>query len=198
MKAATTPSLLKKLPITLSLLVLLLCGLSLPAQASAPPAVTRKTLDQPTEIQGYPCAKGYAWFFDDGRLYRCTVTREIAFGEARVPAGTYIALHPDGTPDFIQMSHDAQILGMKCQGGSWLGSGEGSMVAFYPSGKLKLCFLAGDQQVQGVPCAHGGFWATLNGVDPGVLFDESGKLRACRLAKDYGAQHKGERFAQAR
>lgn len=173
---------------------LLLCVLANSAQAGTLPAVTRKTLDRPTEIQGYPCGKGYAWFFDGGRLRRCTVTREIAFGEARVPAGTYITLHPDGTPDFIQMSHDAPILGMKCQGGSWLGSGEGSMVAFYPSGKLKICYLAGDQQVQGVPCAHGGFWATVNGVDPGVLFDESGKLRSCKLARDFGSQHKGERF----
>ncbi len=198
MKAAKTPSLLKKFPTTLSLLALLVCGLSLPARAGTPPAVTRKTLPQPTEIQGYSCAKGYAWFFSDGRLNRCTVTREIAFGEARIPAGSYIALNPDGTPNLVQMPHDAPILGLKCQGGSWLGPGEGSVVAFYPSGKLKLCFLAGDQQVQGVPCAHGGFWATLTGVDPGVLFDESGKLRACRLAKDYGAQHKGERLALAR
>ena len=197
MKAVRTPSLRKKLPILFSLFALLLCGLSLVAMAGTPPTVTRKTLDQPTEIQGYPCAKGNAWFFDEGRLNRCTVTREIAFGEARIPAGSYIALHPDGTPDLAQMPGDAPILSLKCQGGSWLGPGEGSVVAFYPSGKLKLCFLAGNQQVQGVPCAHGGFWATLSGVDPGVLFDESGKLRACRLARDYGAQHKGERFVPA-
>jgi hypothetical protein len=68
----------------------------------------------------------------------------------------------------------------------------------YPSGNLKLCYLAGDQFVQGVPCAHGGFFASLSGVDPGVLFDESGRLSACKLAKDYGAWHKGERFVQAR
>jgi hypothetical protein len=153
-------------------------------------------LHNPTEIQGYPCARGYAWFFDDGRLNRCTVTREIPFGEARIPAGTYIALNPDGSPSFIQMSHDAPILGMTCQGGSWLGPGEGSMVAFYPSGKLKLCYLAHEQTVQGVPCARGGIIASLRGVDPGVLFDESGKLRACKLAKDFGTQHKGERFVQ--
>ena len=53
MKAVQTPSLLKKLPITLPFIALLLCGLSLPAQAGTRPAVTRKTLFQPTEIQGY-------------------------------------------------------------------------------------------------------------------------------------------------
>jgi hypothetical protein len=196
MKASKTTSLLKTLPIALSLLALLLCGLSLSARAGTRPHVTRKMLTQPTEIQGYPCAKGIAWFFDDGRLSRCTVTREVAFGEARIPAGSYIALHPDGTPELVQMPHDAPILGLKCQGGSWLGSGEGSVVAFYPSGKLKVCYLAGDQPVQGVPCAHGGFWASLSGVDPGVLFNESGKLRGCRLARDFGGQRKGERYAQ--
>jgi hypothetical protein len=70
-------------------------------------------------------------------------------------------------------------------------------VAFYPSGKLKLCFLVQNQTVQGIPCAHGGFWATLTGDDPGVSFDESGKLRACKLARDFGHQRKGERFVQA-
>jgi hypothetical protein len=129
-------------------------------------------------------------------LNRCTITRETAFGEVRIPAGTYIALNPDGTPSFIQMSHDAPILDMTCQGGSWLGSGEASVVVFYPSGKLKLCYLAGDQSVQGVPCAARGLIVSLSGVDPGVLFYESGKLQACKLSRDYGAQRKGERFAQ--
>jgi hypothetical protein len=179
------------------LFVPLLCGMTCPGWAASQPEVHRKTLHAPTEIQGYPCAKGYAWFFAGGRLSRCTVTREIPFGEARIPAGTYIALHPDGAPNYVQMSHDALILGMICQGGSWLGSGEASVVAFYPSGKLKLCYLAGNQTVQGVPCAAGGLLASLRGVDPGVLFDESGKLRACKLAKDFGTQRKGGRFHQA-
>lgn len=162
--------------------------------AGAAPQTTRKTLDQPTEIQGYPCAKGYAWFFDDGRLNRCTVTQEIPFGEARIPAGTYIALNPDGTPSFIQMSHDAPVLGLTCMGGSWLGPGEGAMVAFYPSGKLKQCFLAGDQMVQGVPCMSSGFFGDRGS---GAQFHENGKLKSCKLTKDYGTWHKGDRLVQA-
>jgi len=177
-----------------SFLALLLYGLSSPVWAGGQPHVSRKTLDQPTEIQGYPCAKGYAWFFDDGRLNRCTVTREIPFGEARIPAGSYIALNPDGILTFIQMSHDAPIMGMTCMGGSFLGSGEGAMVAFYPSGKLKQCYLAGDQTVQGVPCMSGGFFA--DGRGGGAKFHENGKLASCKLTKDFGTQHKGERFVQ--
>jgi hypothetical protein len=60
MKAGKTPSLLKKLPVTLSFLALLVYGLSLPARAGKPPHITRKTFTQPTEIQGYPCATGIA------------------------------------------------------------------------------------------------------------------------------------------
>jgi hypothetical protein len=164
------------------------------SQTASQPHTTRKTLDQPAEIQGYPCDKGYAWFFDDGRLNRCTVTREIAFGEARIPAGSYIALPPDGTPDFVQMSHDAPILGMTCSGGGLLGKGEGSVVAFYPSGKLKQCYLAGDQAVQGIPCMSGGFFA--DGRGGGAKFHENGKLASCKLTKDYGGMHRGERFVQ--
>ena len=183
-------------PIKAILLVFALCSLSCQVRANgALPHVNRKTLDQPTEIQGYPCAKGFAWFFDDGRLNRCTVTREIAFGEARIPAGSYIGLHPDGTPDIVQMIHDAPILGMTCSGGSLLGPGEGSVVAFYPSGKLKQCYLAGDQTVQGVPCMSGGFFA--DGRGGGAKFHENGKLASCKLTKDFGAWRKGDRFVQA-
>jgi len=173
----------------------LLCGLTCLGWAGAQPEVHRKTLQAPTEIQGYPCAKGIAWFFNDGRLSRCVVTREIPFGEARIPAGTYIALNPDGTPAFIQMNHNAPILGITCMGGSWLGPGEGAMVGFYSSGKLKQCYLAGDQVVQGVPCMSGGFFA--DGRGSGAMFYENGKLKSCKLTKDYGAWHKGDRFHQA-
>ncbi|MGO9316992.1 MAG: hypothetical protein ACLPXT_11445 [Terracidiphilus sp.] len=176
------------------LLALLLCGLSSLVWATDLPHVKRKTLDQPTEIQGYPCDKGYAWFFDDGRLNRCSVTHDIPFGEARIPAGSYIALHTDGTPDFVQMSHDAPILNITCMGGSLLGPGEGPVVAFYSSGKLKQCYLTGDQVVQGVPCMSGGFFA--DGRGGGAKFHENGKLASCKLTQDFGAWHRGDRFVQ--
>jgi antitoxin component YwqK of YwqJK toxin-antitoxin module len=75
-----------------------------------------------------------------------------------------------------------------------LGTSEGSVVAFYPSGKLKQCYLAGDQVVQGVPCMSGGFFG--DGRGGGAMFNENGKLKSCKLTKDFGAQHKGDRFVQ--
>lgn len=179
----------------LPFLALLVCGLSNLARAGSPPHVTRRFLHAPAEIQGYPCAKGYAWFFDDGHLSRCTVSQEAAFGEARIPAGSIIALHPDGTPVFVQMSHDAQVLGYTCLGGSWLGPAEGAMVGFYPSGKLKECYLAGDQTVQGIPCMNGGIFG--DGMGRGAEFYEDGKLKSCKLSRDFGALKRRTRFVQA-
>jgi hypothetical protein len=175
---------------------LLFCSLLCGGGARAGAQSTHRRLDQTTVIQGYSCAKGYAWFFANGQLNRCIVAQETAFGEARIPAGSYIALFPNGSPNLVQMSHDAPVLGLTCQGGSWLGVGEASVVAFYPSGKLKTCSLASDQTIQGVPCAKGGFFATLTGPDPSVYFYENGKLGGCRLASDYAGLGKGALWRQ--
>ena len=184
----------KTIGFVLALCSLTWAGCAVSQPASRPP-IHRSTLQIPTEIQGYPCAKGYAWLLANGRLSRCTVAREIPFGEARIPAGSYIALNPDGTPNLVQMSHDAPVLGLTCLGGSWLGPGEGAMVAFYPSGKLKQCYLAGDQVVQGVPCMSGGLLG--DGRGGGAQFHENGKLASCKLTKDFGVWHKGDRFVQS-
>jgi len=163
--------------------------------AQPQPQSHRSTLQTPTEIQGYRCTKGYAWFFTKGPLRRCTVTQETAFGEASIPAGSMIALRSDGTPDFVQLSHDSMVAGVQCLGGSWLGVAEGSVVAFYPSGKMRQCFLAGDQTVQGVPCMNGGIFG--DGIGSGAKFHENGKLESCKLTKDFGTFKRGDRFVQA-
>jgi antitoxin component YwqK of YwqJK toxin-antitoxin module len=162
--------------------------------AADKPQLHRKTLDQPTEIQGYPCAKGYAWFFADGKLLNCTVSRAIAFGEATIPAGSWITLSPEGKPRIAQMKQDTNVAGVTCMGGSWLGPSEGAMTAFYPSGKLEQCFLAGDQTVQGVPCMNGGIFD--DGIGSGAMFYANGKLKSCKLTKDFGTWKRGNRFVQ--
>jgi len=177
--------------------IALLCGFACTALAQNPGRTVRKTLDRPAVIQGFPCDKGYAWFYVGGALEKCTITREMPYGEITIPAGSWITLLPDGRPWGVQMSHDAPVLGLQCAGGSFLGPSEGADVALYPSGKLKECFLAGDQIVQGVPCDDGGFFASMSGIHPNVDFYESGKLKGCKLSKDYGPQKRGERFQQA-
>lgn len=175
--------------------ILLALFFTTPPWATSQPQSVRKTLDQPTELQGYPCAKGYAWFFADGALHRCTVAREMPFGEAAIPSGSLIALTRAGKPDFVQLSHDTVIAGSKCGGGGWLGVAEGPTASFFPSGKLKQCFLASDQVVQGVPCGNGGFFG--DGMGGGAKFREDGKLKSCKLTRDFGKWRAGERFVQA-
>ena len=154
----------------------------------------RKALKQSTEIQGYSCAKGYAWFYGDGRLKSCTVAGDTTFGVARAPEGSWITLDPDGRPKIIQLVRDTQILGYTCRGGNWLlGPSEGATTAFYPSGKLEECWLAEDQNVQGIPCERSSMFSG----DSSVQFYESGKLKSCKLSQDYRQQRRGERFVQA-
>ncbi len=135
---------------------------------------------------------GYAWFYQDGGLYQCQVTRETVFGDARVTAGSWIALTPGGKPDLVFLRDDTRIGAAACMG-SAMGR-EGSMTAFYPSGKLKECFLPADREIQGVPCVHAGFLSQLFGGSAEVQFYENGDLRSCRLSK--AATVRGKPFAK--
>jgi len=165
------------------------------------PQKYRKHLDQATEIQGYRCAKGYAWFHSDGRLDSCTLDAQTAFGDALAPAGSWIRLTADGKPLYLGLARNTRILDFVCQGGGALGPQEGFTTVFYPSGWLKLCWLAGDQDVQGVPCrGAGGFFTavTHGGRNPSAQFNEDGTLERCTLSKDFGGAKSGQEFVKAR
>ena len=151
----------------------------------------RKDLKQPADIQGYPCAAGYAWFYDGGALSSCRLARDVPFGEARVSAGSWITLTSDGKPEFVLLRRDTRIGPATCMG-SAMGR-EGIMTTFFPSGKLKECFLAGDQDIEGVPCVHGGFFSELFGGSAATQFYENGGLRSCRLAR--AATVRGKQFS---
>jgi hypothetical protein len=176
------------------LLAISLFSLFATASAQSKSQTYRKKLDHLAQMQGYSCAAGYAWFFADGRLNRCSLQKETAIGALTIPVGSIVILSENGKPEFVFLSHDAFVGEAKCMGGGLLGAGEGASTAFYPSGKLEECFLAGDQTVQGVPCANGGIFG--GGMGSGALFYESGKLKSCKLTKDLGRLHKGDRFVQ--
>jgi len=169
------------------------------AQSGSQPARHRQDLHQPTEIQAYSCAKGYAWFYADGHLDSCIITHETVFGDAHAPAGSWIRLTPDGKPLSLGLSFDTQILGLTCEGGGALGPAEGPATTFYPSGHLKVCWLAGDQTVQGVPCMGAGrllnaFFRHAKSAD--AEFYEDGRLHSCTLSKNFGGRDRSEQFTQ--
>ena len=136
--------------------------------------------------------EGVCMVFADGKLNRCTISRPIDIGEAKIPTGSIIALRPDAKLDFVQLSDDTHIAGIICRGGSWQGPAGGSTTEFYPSGKLKQCFLAGNQEVQGVPCMNGGLVGDRQGH--AAQFSEDGKLESCKLTKDFRGWRHGELF----
>ncbi len=181
-------------------LVVVAAGWGVAQAAQSRTATHRTKLKQDTEIQGYPCAKGYAWFYTDGKLESCAVSKEFAFGEAKLPVGSILALEWTGAPKYAMMQHDAEVAGVKCSGGNrLLGPSEGAVTVFYPSGKLEQCWLAGDQVVQRVPCMTAGFIGLFgDGArrDGGAKFYESGKLESCTLGKDFGGKRRGEHFQQ--
>jgi hypothetical protein len=174
------------------------CGVAQTVKAAQEDS-TRKKLHQDTVIQGYPCAKGYTWFYADGKLDNCWVSQETQYGEALIPRGSLLYLKPDGRLYIVMLAHDSEVAGVKCSGGNWLlGPAEGAMTSFYSSGKLLACSLAEDQVVQGVPCRHDdgpfgilyGHWVKHRDYDLGIEFYESGKLKSCGLSKDFDGQKK--------
>jgi hypothetical protein len=160
------------------------------------PQLTRKKLAAATVIQTYPCAKDYAWFYQNGSLNRCTVSRDSTFGQAQIPAGSIIELWPSGTTHFVMLAHNAVVLGYNIMGGSFLGPADGAVVTFYPGGKLRSVYLVDDQTIQGVPC-RGGQWGVftdpINGGNQ-VGFYEDGKLRSCKLTREFDGQKSGQRL----
>lgn len=166
------------------------------AMAADTPKLERRHLPGSTMIQGYPCAKGFAWFFAGGGLNRCTVDRDTPFGKIEVPKGSIIELRPDGRPSYTMLVEQRTLGGVLCAGGSWVGPAEGAMTMLYPTGELQSCFLVNDEQVQGVPCAHGGIWRATLGHDAPVIFYRDGRLKSCMLSQEFAGKHKWDRFEQ--
>ena len=146
---------------------------------SATNGPVRRQLKSAEEFGGYSCAAGYAWFFADGRLSSCTVSRETAFGEISVPTGSEIFLTAEGHPRFVFLGHDVRLNGRLCRGGKRAYS-----TAFYPEGKLKTVWLAEDSVVDGVPCMRAGFVADVFGGGGETDFHENGRLKGCKLSRD--------------
>jgi hypothetical protein len=150
---------------------------------------TRRDLKSVTEIQGYSCAAGYAWFFTDGTLASCFVSRASAFGGIEVPAKSWIQLTRDGRPRFVFLAQDAAVNGFRCRGG-----GHDFSTALYPTGELRTCWLAEDSVVDGVPCMRAGFIADVFGGGVEVDFHSNGRLRRCKVSREF--RYGGRVFAK--
>jgi hypothetical protein len=173
------------------LLLLLLVASSDPDTSG--PITTRRDLKAPQEFQGYPCAPGYAWFFTDGNLESCSLSREIAFGEITAPEKSWITLSPQRAPRFVWLPQDAMVRGYLCRGGAVEHS---YSIALYPDGKIKTIWLAADTVVGGIPCMRAGFTADAFGGGVETDLHENGSLQRCKVARDLTVQgqvfHRGD------
>ena len=176
-----------------SLILLLVAAAATTAGAQAP---ERRKLQHGTMIQGFPCAKGWAWFYPGDKLKSCAVTVEIPFATITIPPNSIVTLTADGKPLLVQLGKDSKVNGVMAQGGGLLGAGEGPVFSFYLDGKVRQLSLDGDQTVDGVPCARGGLVATTLHGDASVLFGPDGHLKSCKLSEDYNNQKKGDRFSR--
>jgi len=156
----------------------------LPA-ASGGPHTTRKDLKAPQEFQGWPCAAGYAWFFADGKLESCTLSRESPVGEINAPEKSWIALTEEGAPRLVWLPADAMVKGYPSRGGA---AEHSYSIALYPNGKLKTIWLSADTAIDGVPCMRAGFIADVFGGGVETDFHENGRLKACKVSADITLQ----------
>ena len=127
-------------------------------------------------IQGISCT-GSVEYYQDGRLKSCTLGLEDTLSGQPLPAGTVVTMTPTGTIDWCFLQQNTMIQGHLC-----LGSGHDFMTGFHPNGRLKVAWLAQDEVIQGIPCAKYRFMSGLFGGGERTLFDETGRLRYCRLS----------------
>jgi hypothetical protein len=174
----------------------LICLVLVSSSWAAEPNAIRDKLTHNTAIQGVPCGRGYAWFYPSGALNQCSLSGEWKVADARLPKGSIVVLRPDGTVHHVMLSRETVIGGYPAEGGGWLGPGEGVTTAFYPRGQLQSLYLAKDQIVEGVPC-QGNAWSLLTdpvGDGGQVEFDENGRLRSCKLSRNYEGALRGQRI----
>jgi hypothetical protein len=178
---------------------LLLCAallLSASIASASEPNSFRNRIARNTNIQGYPCAKGEAWFYPDGSLNQCTLSRSAALGDLPVPRGSVVEFWPNGAAHYLLLQRPSALAGYRVRGGTHLGLSRGATTSFYSSGELRSFYLVSSENVQGVPC-RGGSWNTFTDPQGGqnlVEFYRDGKLESCKLSSDYAGFRAGQRI----
>lgn len=88
---------------------LTLCFLPFFAWGGPPLSHERRKFVAPQEVQGYLCAKGWAWFYADGQLESCTLERDTPFGEVQAPRGSWIRLTAEVKPLYLVLSRHLKM-----------------------------------------------------------------------------------------
>jgi hypothetical protein len=176
-----------------TLLMAALTGVSLSAQDSVG---IRFKISRDTVVAGVRCAptgRAHAVVYPTGRLDECPIAMDTAIAGHTFARGTWIRLDEEGVLKSVWLSKPLVIQGLPCRGTGY----KGWAVTFHANGALALCFLEELTTIDGVPCAAAAFLRELTG-NSGVSMSDRGRLRSCRLARDFergGTRHqKGSRI----
>lgn len=183
------------------LLICLFFSLCTGVCTASEPNALRYQIPHDTTIQGYPCSRGEAWFYPDGSLNQCTLSRPAAIGsDLRVPRGAVIELWPSGAAHYLMLQHPGVLAGYRVRGSTRHGLSRGATTSFYRTGELRSFYLVSTQTIQGIPC-RGGAWDTLTDPTGGenmVEFYRDGKLESCKLSRDFSGFRAGQRIVLPR
>ena len=128
-------------------------------------------LAEDTEIDDWPCRRGFVNFHADWRLDECHLSREYERNGIVMPQGTRIFPDKRGNPGVCLFPHDVDIQGFSCRGNR----AGGFMTAFYAHGQLHWFYTRDPVTVGGVTCADSLFEA--------IYLHPDGRLRQCKLEK---------------
>ena len=175
------------------ILALALATIPLSAQATGG---FRFKIGRDTVVAGVRCGptgRAHAVVYADGQLDECPIAMDTTMAGHTFPRGTWIRLNEHGELKSVWLLKPQLVQGLPCRGTGY----KGWAVTFYPNGALSLCFLDEVTTIDGVPCASASFLRELTG-NSGVALTEAGRLRSCRLARDFergGVRHeKGSRI----
>jgi len=174
---------------------LLLASVTLPLDAQTEKS-HRIRLRQDTVVDGVRCGptgRASAEVHPNGRLEACPIAMDTTIAGHRFPRGTWIRLTEDGLLKSVWLLEPLLVQGLPCRGTGF----QGWAVTFHPTGTLSLCFLNEMTTIDGVPCAAATFLREMTG-NSGVSLRDDGRLRSCRLARDFEQggilYKKGHRF----
>ncbi len=130
-------------------------------------------LAEDTLIEGYPCKKGFVFFYDNGNLNTFQFSKPFEFSDFVIPAKTWGKLDKEGDIYICFFSKDTEVQGYLCKG-SIMGL-EGITTSFHKNGKLSCFFPRKSVEINGIPCKRSVFHLT--------GLHDNGRLRNCTLDK---------------
>lgn len=133
-----------------------------------------------TDIDGYPCQKGWVHFHDNWRIQNFTNYREIIVDGVTIPEGTWVELAENGALALCAFPQNQLVQGYLVYGS---GGAMGAHTTFHTDaanrGMLQSFFSPLDVCIDGIPCSGGALGKLFH---PIRLYPD-GRLQYCVLSQ---------------